>query len=296
MVARVLLAGMESDDNSWARTIKGYGCELLYTTGDSGKFPTDADAVVIVKSWISTQKFTDVKNAYHFMKKPIFVSGQGFSLIKEAFEKFIQERAMLGRAPEVIVRKHQSAWNPPIQKALAPPEPVKRTMLTVDERERVKKIIKECDDAKMDTQETCDMLAAEGLKKANGEPFDNADVGQYRYNMGLTKKTKDAEVKPVVAAPKAAPVKDLVDKQLELIGKVLGNSRLSAEEKIRIAAKIQSGDMVEETLISTRPKGDNLEIVRTTILVSEPVTIMTLTKDQARAVKQVLRDIEHFAN
>lgn len=221
---KVLLAGARNAENQIARAIRKYGCEIIWTSGDQGKnFPRDADALVCAIFHISHRKYYQVKDAYKKMGKPIFATTTGFSAIKEDFEKLVQQhkesavagfntpRQVIVKAPD-ISRNHDvkmAELPKPVMTVQADPQfsdkPVTRRSLTQQEMDRVRKIILDCHNADLSNSDTCELLAADGLKRASGEAFVPSDVASHRYQMGISGRKKLPEVSTTLSA--AYPVK-----------------------------------------------------------------------------------------
>lgn len=236
---KVLLAGARNAENQIARAIKKYGCEVVWTSGDQGKnFPRDADALVCAIFHISHRKYYQVKDAYKEMGKPIFATTTGFSAIKEDFEKFINKNkevpvAGFNTPRQVIVKSPDISRNHDVRMAELPKptmtvqsapqfpdKPVARRNLTQQEMDRVRKIIMDCHNADLSNSDTCELLAADGLRRGSGEAFTPSDVASHRHQMGISGRKKlvlpEVSVSPPIT-PIDKPVPKVESKPIPIV-------------------------------------------------------------------------------
>lgn len=315
---RVLLAGMKIPQNQFTRALTKYGCEVVHTDPDPGKFPTNCDAAVIAKCQISHQKFWDVVECYNDQEKKVFYAVNGFSEIKKEFEVYMNQQ-------NVVVRKAGSQdIIRPQQPTKRPPEPFNQPKI-VDETEevsaavslrkvspksdegrertvKIRKIIKECLEAGMSNNEIADMLHAEGLYKHNGERFAANDVAAQKTTMRkleiLPERWGSEEGEkaptPVVAAP---TVRLSPTEQCRLITRIT-TSNLPDEEKLKRIRMVQEGLLTSEVVFEAKVVNSNfgpkLQIMRSDFARPGDELILSLTKDQAVAVKQTISEIEKF--
>lgn len=315
---RVLLAGMKLAQNQFSRAIEKYGCEVVHTNPDPGGFPVNCDAVVVAKCHLSHQKFWDVREAYK--DKPIFYAVNGFSEIKEAFEMYVNQQNVVVRkaGSQDIIRPQQpkrpaEPFNQPkvVQEKLeAEDETVSRRISPKSEEgrqhtKRIRKIVQECLDANMSNSEIADMLHAEGLYKHNGERFQGNDVAAQKTtmrNLGiLPEKYSARESAPETQAKSLAansPTAKLSPtEQCRLITRIT-TSNLPDEEKLKRIRMVQEGLLTSEVVFEAKTVpssfGPKLQIMRREFARPNDELVLSLTKDQALAIKQTISEIEKF--
>lgn len=111
----ILIAGLNQEDNQISRKLKKtYNCKISHTTGDHGAFPTNADAVIVVKAQISHGKYDAVVQSYK--GKKIFVTRDGFTRIQEEFHAFMKEHNAL--------KVEVEAENDIVDRSSAPSDPL----------------------------------------------------------------------------------------------------------------------------------------------------------------------------
>lgn len=288
---RILLAGMNHFPNQFSRALDKYGIEVVHISGDSsGHIPSDCAAVVIGTCQASHTKYGQVKDYYKRLGRPVFVSYQSFSPIKERFETFLKTEGFMER----IVRRAAGGETVMSQAFKQAKEP-KRAVHPHEIVNKIYTIVRECFEAGMDLTQTVEMLKAEGYKKASGEEYVNADVSFIRNSLGL--KARSRKVLPTTPKPVKPPASG--DIKLTLISKVL-DSALPGDRKLDLLERINRGEITkEDATISRRVRldgnqGEGLQLFTSNILSNNDKPVIVMSKLQAAIILESLSAIHGF--
>lgn len=296
---KVLVAGLHKHDNNFTRRVTELGCEPLFSDGDPGKnFPTDADVVIFLTTYLSHSKYYAIKGYYKKAGKQIFEARGGWSSIEQRFMAYLADHQPTPVTQENkdnvinISASYQPNQNQEHEERMLKMDTKLSARLPSEVRARVQKIVEDCYKADMSIKETADMLNAEGLTTANGRPFDISAVNQYR--VGVRRKLKTSNIANEGVRVDQTSKMDIV----ELIAKV-NSSKMSSEAKVRTIERILAGeikdDVVVEATIASNSNGiPILSLVRRTITSEQPKSRLTLTPSQAEMVIECGEEILKF--
>lgn len=302
---RILVAGINYAPNQITRTIEKYGCVPIHVNGDkNSSFPHFCDAAIVVSSYTSHKRYHDVKEIYKRNGKRCFLAGNGFSEIKEQFEKFLIEKrgyampegsqpVLAGQltVPAAWLAKEQEKEN-----AMKEEEDKPRfRRYTPDELRQIHTVIRN----KLKITPAVEELNRLKIKKSNGTDFKYTDVAQIRISpqykefigeVTLKKEAVTAKPSPQVKQTQSEPSSD----GMSLIQQVTVSS-LPLQEKIELIHKITLGEIRHPETTERIIVDNQLVIERVSILRPKAENPhVTLTREQADLVLSNLAAINNF--
>lgn len=313
---RILVAGINYQPNQFSRELEKYGCVPIHVNGDpNGQFPHFCDAAIVVSSYSSHARYWAVKDVYKKDGKRCFLTGTGFSQIREDFENFLKERRGFVRPPERKVEvtvtagelKVPSAWvakvakkeEVPVNKVTVKPGP--RGLKYSDET--LNRIYSEIDKAWQSNktlQSAADELNKAGIKKTNGTHFKYSDIAQLRHSPAYKiftgapiKVTEKAGLK-ITQVAKYEKEDTPVIGGMNLIQQVTVSS-LPLTEKIELIHRITLGEITNPETTERIIVDNQLVIEKVSILRPKAENPhVTLTREQANLVLSNLAAINSF--
>jgi hypothetical protein len=305
----ILVVGIDYAPNQFTRRVEKYGCKAVHIDGgklNGGRegFPLFCDAVIMVSSNMSHQRYHSVKEGYKARQKPIWLVGHSFSQIQHKFEEWLKisrgfvyppKATLADVMPEEVLEIkpviESKEENVTVTRGAPPRE---RRVFSDEERRLIDSVIMDCQDKGIRGDAMADELNRRGPKKLSGTPWNRIDI--YARVAALDRKARKEKLK-AKAEQALVPKKESKEPKMDsmILIQQITASPLDAMEKVQLIAKVSVGEITQAEFTESIVVDDKLHLERVSILRKKEENIgLTLTREQANLILNNLANLDKF--